>query len=76
MPHASCVSMCTIVLITLSLSVWIEHGEFDSAEEHPTKRHKLENGQEIGWMTESDMASVGITSGVRKVLAKVQQTTK
>ena len=48
-------------------TMWIEHGEVE-ADEELSKRWKL-NGQEIGWMTESMMASVGITSGVRKVLA-------
>ena len=48
-------------------TMWIEHGEVETDEEL-SKRWKL-NGQEIGWMTESMMASVGITSGVRKVLA-------
>eukprot|EP00579_Thalassiosira_antarctica_P013391 CAMPEP_0201944076 /NCGR_PEP_ID=MMETSP0903-20130614/52402_1 /ASSEMBLY_ACC=CAM_ASM_000552 /TAXON_ID=420261 /ORGANISM="Thalassiosira antarctica, Strain CCMP982" /LENGTH=690 /DNA_ID=CAMNT_0048486973 /DNA_START=153 /DNA_END=2222 /DNA_ORIENTATION=+ len=48
-------------------TMWVETLEADG---DPSKKWKLDNGQEIGWMTESDMTSVGITSGVRKVLAK------
>jgi len=56
--------------------MWVEHGELDTDEEEliQSKRCKLNNGQEAGWMTECDMSSVGITSGVRKVLAAVQQS--
>lgn len=59
-------------------TMWIEYGVFeaDDVQALHSKRYKLENGQEIGWMTEDEMASVGITSGVRKVLAKVQQSKK
>ena len=50
-------------------TMWVEHGEVASVL---SKRWKL-NGREIGWMTEGDMADVGITSGVRKVLAATQR---
>ena len=48
-------------------TMWIEHCEVETDGEI-TKRWKL-NNQEIGWMTESMMAKVGITSLVRKVLS-------
>ncbi|KAL7535866.1 hypothetical protein ACHAXR_006774, partial [Thalassiosira sp. AJA248-18] len=58
-------------------TMWVEYGECSSKasgeESLQSKRWKLDDGQEIGWMTKNDMASVGITSGVRKVLAKTQQ---
>ena len=58
-------------------TMWVESGELKAnGEQLKKKRWKIDNGQEIGWMTESDMTSVGITSGVRKVLAATQQPTK
>jgi len=53
-------------------TMWVEYVELESDGGRPprSRRWKLENGREIGWMTEGDMTSVGITSGVRKVLAK------
>lgn len=53
-------------------TMWIEHGQF-SDKKTTAKRWKV-NGQEVGWFTDGDMASVGITSGVRKVLGKTQQS--
>jgi hypothetical protein len=49
---------------------WVEHGEVEASDNRSVlcKRWKL-NGREVGWLTEQDMANVGITSGVRKVLA-------
>ena len=57
---------------------YVEHGEYRSSgkESIQSRRWKLDNGKEVGWMTEDDMASVGITSGVRKILAKTQQQKK
>lgn len=51
-------------------TMWVEHGEVGASV--LSKRWKL-NGREVGWMTEGDMADVGITSGVRKVLAATQR---
>jgi len=55
-------------------TMWVEHSDFKVAGINGgsdiSKRWKLENGREVGWMTEEDMKSAGITSGVRKVLAK------
>ena len=58
-------------------TMWIECAEFEVDNELllGKKRWKF-NGQEIGWMSENDMANVGITSGVRKVLTKAQQPKK
>jgi hypothetical protein len=55
-------------------TMWVEHGEVGAVDDWSvlSKRWKL-NGREIGWMTEGDMADVGITSGVRKVLAATQR---
>jgi hypothetical protein len=51
---------------------WVEHGEVEAPDKVLCKRWKL-NGREIGWLTEQDMADVGITSGVRKILAVSKQ---
>ncbi len=51
-------------------TMWVEHGEVGASV--LSKRWML-NGREVGWMTEGDMADVGITSGVRKVLAATQR---
>ncbi|KAL3761673.1 hypothetical protein ACHAW5_002653 [Stephanodiscus triporus] len=59
----------------VSHTMWVEHGEVEAAVDDLSllsKRWKL-NGREIGWMTEGDMESFGITSGVRKVLALTQR---
>lgn len=55
----------------VSHTMWVEHGKHVGDEVH-NERWKL-NDREVGWMTESMMATVGITSGVRKVLASVQK---
>lgn len=59
-------------------TMWVEYGEVEADENQmlSLKNWKLDNGQEVGWMTESDMATVGITSGVRKVLAKASMRKK
>jgi len=59
-------------------TMWVEYGQFKGNNKQSGKstRWMLDNGQEIGWMTEDDMASVGITSGVRKVLATTQKSKK
>ncbi|KAL9183720.1 hypothetical protein ACHAXT_004576 [Thalassiosira profunda] len=57
-------------------TMWVECGECDADFSPSSKRWKLDSGREAGWMTEDDMASVGVTSGVRKVLAKAQQSHK
>jgi A/G-specific adenine glycosylase len=46
---------------------WIEHGEVK--ESVLSERWKLNDGREIGWMTEGDMLNAGITSAIRKILA-------
>lgn len=55
----------------VSHTMWVEHGKHVDDEVH-NERWNL-NDREVGWMTESMMATVGITSGVRKVLAAVQK---
>ena len=39
---------------------------------HAQNRWKLQGGREAGWFNEEDMLSLGITSGVRKILALTQ----
>jgi A/G-specific adenine glycosylase len=46
---------------------WIEHGVIK--ESVLSERWKLNDGREIGWMTQGDMLNVGITSAIRKILA-------
>ena len=48
-------------------TMWIEHGEIN--ESVLSERWKLNDGREIGWMTEGDMLNAGITSAIRKILA-------
>ena len=55
----------------VSHTMWVEHGKHVDEEVH-NERWKL-NDREVGWLTESMMATVGITSGVRKVLSAVQK---
>ena len=57
-------------------TMWIEYGECYVEQLDYLKRWVLNNGQEAGWLTESDMNAVGVTSGVRKVLAATQQCRK
>ena len=58
--------------------MWVEHGELEANGEQliQSKRCELDNEQEVGWMTECDMLSIGITSGVQKVLAATQLSQK
>jgi hypothetical protein len=49
--------------------MWVEHCRVNGNQINTEKRWKLRDGREAGWFTEDDMLSVGITSGVRKVLA-------
>lgn len=55
-------------------TMWVEHVDLGKCS-IPVKRWEA-NGREIGWMSEGDMESVGITSGVRKVLAATQRSKK
>jgi A/G-specific adenine glycosylase len=50
-------------------TMWVEHCRVNGNQINTEKRWKLRDGREAGWFTEDDMLSVGITSGVRKVLA-------
>lgn len=54
-------------------TMWIEHGSITEKHSMMSMRWKSEDGIECGFLTESDMKSVGITSGVRKVLAAVHK---
>jgi len=54
----------------VSHTMWVEHKHVD--EEVHNEIWRL-NDREVGWLTESMMATVGITSGVRKVLSAVQK---
>mmetsp|Transcript_6494 Transcript_6494/g.14101 ORF Transcript_6494/g.14101 Transcript_6494/m.14101 type:complete len:771 (+) Transcript_6494:129-2441(+) len=55
-------------------TMWIEHGSItEKKHSMMSMRWKSEDGIECGFLTESDMKSVGITSGVRKVLAAVHK---
>lgn len=55
-------------------TMWVEHVDLGDVEKFSTPLKRWEaNGREIGWMTEDDMKTVGITSGVRKVLAAAKQ---
>eukprot|EP00970_Alexandrium_tamarense_P020133 scaffold14882_cov193-Alexandrium_tamarense.AAC.3 len=61
----------------VSHTMWIECGQV--AQRNKTEqlmRWMLNDGQEAGWFTASDMAAVGITSGVRKVLAVAQSNNR
>ena len=51
-------------------TMWVECCKVDAKNEDQVTTKWKVSGQEVMWMTESDMNSVGITSGVRKVLAK------
>jgi A/G-specific adenine glycosylase len=52
-------------------TMWIEYNHLEE-DIALSKRWKLENGREAGWMSEDDMKDVGITSGVHKILAAVK----
>jgi A/G-specific adenine glycosylase len=54
-------------------TMWVEYGKVNSNKFDCEKRWKLKDGREAGWFTSGDMRSVGITSGVRKVLALVEK---
>ena len=51
-------------------TMWIEHNHIN--DEIMLEGWKLENGREARWMTEDDMKNVGVTSGVKKILAAVK----
>ncbi|KAL3796944.1 hypothetical protein HJC23_000697 [Cyclotella cryptica] len=53
-------------------TMWVEYGKANSSKVDYEKRWKLKDGREAGWFTARDMQSVGITSGVRKVLTLVE----
>ncbi len=58
-------------------TMWIEHGSVTKKEYSiSSMRWKSDDGIECGFLTESDMKSVGITSGVRKVLTSVRKVTE
>ena len=52
-------------------TMWLEYNHLDE-DIAVSRRWKLEDGREAGWMSEDDMKDVGITSGVHKILAKVK----
>ena len=49
-----------------------QYGLLKIDDEIKSERWKLENGREARWMTEDDMKNVGVTSGVKKILAAVK----
>lgn len=54
-------------------TMWVEHVDLGAIAKCSFSMKRWEsNGREVGWLTERDMEQVGITSGVRKVLAAVQ----
>lgn len=54
-------------------TMWVEYSILNSNKFDCEIRWKLKDGREAGWFTANDMRSVGITSGVRKVLALVEE---
>ena len=56
-------------------TMWVEHVDLGAVAKCslPVKRWESK-GRELGWMSELDMKSVGITSGVRKVLAAARRS--
>ena len=51
-------------------TMYIEKCEVSSSGRcHAQNRWKLQDGREAGWFNEEDMLSLGITSGVRKILS-------
>lgn len=52
-------------------TMWVEHGELANFSDHAAQLVTADK-REARWMTEGDMKSVGITSGVRKVLHAVK----
>jgi A/G-specific adenine glycosylase len=52
-------------------TMWIEYNHLEE-DIALSKRWKLEDGREAGWMSEDDMKDAGITSGVHKILAAVK----
>ena len=54
-------------------TMWIEHGNCKDNKPLGTSMRWKSDDKEVGWLSESDMKTVGITSGVRKVLAVVQK---
>jgi len=68
-------------------TMWVEHGHiqleeddeisFDfSSFESSSMSWKTEDGREVRWMSELDMKKVGVTSGVKKILAAVLKKRK
>jgi A/G-specific adenine glycosylase len=56
-------------------TMWVEHVDLGAFKKGSLTVKRWEaNGRGIGWLSEGDMESVGITSGVRKVLAATQRS--
>lgn len=55
-------------------TMWIEHSSIKFLEGFPLS-FVNKDGVNVRWMTEGDMAKVGVTSGVKKVLGAVKSAT-
>lgn len=56
-------------------TMWIEYGELDKSKKWSGDIMILD-GREARWLSDEDMKSVGITSGVKKILAHVKKLNK
>ena len=58
-------------------TMWIEHKEITSLEyEMSIRKWQDKNGREVRWMTADEMSTVGITSGVKKILKAIESKKK